>query len=315
MGSFVFKDICSVLGAFGLFSEREGKGNPQISLTLSYTEIPPGRLGSQDLLWRFHEWNVENLWHDLHSLGRESQAHGTNITPLEQQNLSLAAGGGKGAQPLTLVWGKAPTFELCHIPRAGAGWETTSLNRRPQCGSSRRAWISPCDFQQHQVPSGHSAGFNSWIISCLISSQPLGWRQCSACLHTLLISAEFGIKTVLLLGRWKYLQMPPENISIYWGRKKFPILFNRLVGRSSSTACKGIAIKLSRWGIFTAQDLFFFWWGGEKNHWFGNSFSWENTHLSRGFLCKQRGHWQCVTGRGGQEGEGEKISSGHLFRV
>lgn len=70
MGSFVFKDICSVLGTFGLFSEREGKGKPQISLTLSYTEIPAGRLGFQDLLWRLHERNVENLWHDLHSLGK-----------------------------------------------------------------------------------------------------------------------------------------------------------------------------------------------------------------------------------------------------
>lgn len=98
MGSFVFKDICSVLGAFGLFSARERKGKSQISPTLSYTETPAGRLGSQDLHWRLNEWNVENLWHHLHTLGRASQAHGTNISPLEGQNPPLAAVEGKGAQ-------------------------------------------------------------------------------------------------------------------------------------------------------------------------------------------------------------------------
>lgn len=85
---------------------------------------------------------------------------------------------GEGAQP--------GVRESSHLgvlphPQSRAGLETSSLSRRAQCGSSRRAWISPCDFQQHQVPSGHSGGFNSQIISCCIS-----WTRCSACLHTLL---------------------------------------------------------------------------------------------------------------------------------
>jgi len=73
---------------------------------------------------------------------------------------------------------------------------------RPQCWSSKHARISPCDLKQHQLPSGCSVKFNSWIISYDISFQLFGHGDIDlpACTSwSLLMCREFGIKTVLVV--------------------------------------------------------------------------------------------------------------------
>lgn len=88
--------------------------------------------------------------------------------------------------------------------------------------------------------------------------------------------------------------------SIY-RRKKNPILLKRLVGRLYSTAWKLIAIKPSRGEILPALDGVLVEKKKTWKHGLGNTFSQANTHSNRYSLCKQRGLWQRVMGRGGQK--------------
>lgn len=89
------------------------------------------------------------------------------ITRINKQTLLTQAGQGSSGRPLV------PSFGHCHISREQAA----TANQYPltQCKTPvLLKQICPCNFQQHQLPSGYHVHLNSRLISHHISFQLVG---------------------------------------------------------------------------------------------------------------------------------------------